>query len=441
MKKILLLILIGLLAACESSALIQEEDVVVEPVVIVEEPVIEDESVVEESAVVPEVVVTTLAAELLPPEACRIQNAFNFQNVMVGFPIASTRLPNIGNVNVQVLFVDFPDYQGTMTDEELETFFQGYIEGINTFFDIQSFGRMTFQFDRHPGFLRMSRPTSELALNRIKGARDLDGVIREAIRVSDEFVDYSSTDMVIVFMNPDIPESVADVSPAWPMPEGGGFVTNEGTVYNATIIAGDGVRIGYSTIAHEIGHLFGLADLYAYNWQVNNPSNDWLFQFVYTGLFDFMSMGDPTHFGDNRDMLAWQRYLLDWISNEQVRCVDPTTPSQTTHELIASHLDEDGSKMVVVPFTATKALVVEVKAQNRYCVVCSGGVYTYVVDTEINNGAGPIRFVRPNHSNQQLFQDAYLSAGQQLVYENITITVEAQGATTMVRVDVKEEAA
>jgi M6 family metalloprotease-like protein len=339
------------------------------------------------------------------------------------------------------LFVDFPDYQGTMTDEELETFFQSYIEGINTFFDIQSFGRMTFQFDRHPGFLRMSRPTSELALNRIKGTRDLDGVIREAIRVSDEFVDYSSTDMVIVFMNPDIPESVADVSPAWPMPEGGGFVTNEGRVYNATIIAGDGLRIGYSTIAHEIGHLFGLADLYAYNWQVNNPSNDWLFQFVYMGLFDFMSMGDPTHFGDNRDMLAWQRYLLDWITNEQVRCVDPSTPSQTIHELIASHLDEDGSKMVVVPFTATKALVVEVKAQNRYCVVCSGGVYTYVVDTEINNGAGPIRFVRPNHSTQQLFQDAYLSAGQQLVYENVTITVEAQGATTIVQVDVKEKAA
>jgi hypothetical protein len=31
--------------------------------------------------------------------------------------------------------------------------------------------------------------------------------------------------------------------------------------------------------------------------------------------------------------------------------------------------------------------------------------------------------------------------GQQLVYENITITVEAQGATTIVQVDVKEKAA
>jgi hypothetical protein len=39
MKKILLLILVGFLAACESSALIQEEDVVVEPEVVVSEPV------------------------------------------------------------------------------------------------------------------------------------------------------------------------------------------------------------------------------------------------------------------------------------------------------------------------------------------------------------------------------------------------------------------
>jgi uncharacterized repeat protein (TIGR02543 family) len=39
MKKILVLILIGLLAACESSALIEEEDVLVEPEVVVSEPV------------------------------------------------------------------------------------------------------------------------------------------------------------------------------------------------------------------------------------------------------------------------------------------------------------------------------------------------------------------------------------------------------------------
>jgi hypothetical protein len=48
MKKILLLILIGFLAACESSALIQEEEVVLEPIVVEVTPVEVLPEVVEE---------------------------------------------------------------------------------------------------------------------------------------------------------------------------------------------------------------------------------------------------------------------------------------------------------------------------------------------------------------------------------------------------------
>jgi glycerol-3-phosphate responsive antiterminator len=48
MKKILLLILIGFLAACESSALIQEEEVVLDPVVVEVTPVEVLPEVVEE---------------------------------------------------------------------------------------------------------------------------------------------------------------------------------------------------------------------------------------------------------------------------------------------------------------------------------------------------------------------------------------------------------
>jgi M6 family metalloprotease-like protein len=227
--------------------------------------------------------------------------------------------------------------------------------------------------------------------------------------------------MVIVFLNPDIPEALADVSPAWPLDRVGAIATEEGAIYNATFIAGDAVRIGYPIIAHEIGHLFGLIDLYDYQWQVDNPTNDWLRQFKFTGIYDFMNWANASDWGDNRDMLAWQRYLLDWITDEQVRCVDRATSSVTTHLLAPSHEDSPEHKMVVVPLTNTSALVVEVKDRNLYCIACNGGVYTYVIDTAIYNGQGPIRMVRPEHSQMDLFQDAYLKLGQQVTYENITI--------------------
>jgi hypothetical protein len=82
--------------------------------------------------------------------------------------------------------------------------------------------------------------------------------------------------------------------------------------------------------------------------------------------------------------------------------------------------------MLVVRLSNTQALVAEVRAQNKYCVLCSGGVYTYLIDTTIRNGNGALQLLRPEHSTMKLFQDAYLSVGQSITYNNVTIQFESQ---------------
>lgn len=448
MKRIALIVLIGLLWGCSASVMDWiEEPSVSQPEVddfdlIIEEPVdYNDLEVTEKEIEFEEVKEHTddnlvVLSGMLPVSLCRLENRVPGRNVMAGFPFSPYRLPSSGILNVQVIFVDFPDYEGVLSDLELLEFFESYIQGIIEFYEFQSFGRLQFSFSVHPDFVRVPFPTSELSLNR-SNQRDLDYVLRESIRLADPHVDYSDVDMVIVFMNPDIPEEVANVSPAWPMNGNQGFRTREGTFYNATLIAADAVRIGYPIIAHEIGHLLGLVDLYNFNWLANNPERDWLRQFDFVGVFDFMNWADPNQYGDNRDMLSWQRYLLDWITDEQVRCVDPKTPFITTHELIASHLNEQAYKVIVVPFDRQRALVVEVKSENQYCSACSGGVYTYVVDLNYENGFGPIRMIRPDHSSHPLFLDAYLREGQMLTYENVTIEVLSEQTSTVIQVKIE----
>jgi M6 family metalloprotease-like protein/uncharacterized repeat protein (TIGR02543 family) len=373
----------------------------------------------------------TAREDLASTDICRLRSTTENTPIKVGFPLPQERLSSTGELTVQVFFVDFDDYEGVRSNEELEIFMDDYIEGIDHFYSTQSYGQLTFNWQLHPGYVRMNEQFYDYNFKRHRmdgtpQSNDLDYIIRSAITQSDGEIDYTGVEFIVVFLNPDIPEELADVSPAWPMMRNGGFVTNEGTIYNATFIAGDGVRIGWSTIAHEMGHLLGLVDLYDYEWQKDNPTNDWYRQFVFMGIYDLMAMSPHPMWGDNSEFLGWHKYLLNWITDDQVRCLDASVTSETTHRIVANHENSDEEKLVVIQFTPNLALVSEVKDSNPSCEKCQGGVYTYLVDSSVRNGQGPIRMIRPEDSFDQFFEDAYIETGQSLVYENITISVESQ---------------
>jgi M6 family metalloprotease-like protein len=394
-----------------------------------------DTSVVSLTSFYPEIE-TDLTA-LLSYEFCQIKD-LNNDTVKVGFPNAPSRLPNTGLITVQVLFIDFPDQQGVKTQAELSRFFEDYIEGIERFYDIQSLGRVQFEWRLEPGFVRIPRNFANLRMTR-ENSFDLDPILRQAIQISDSNVDYTDIDMVIVFLNPDIPEELADVSPAWPLEGEWGIKTSEKTIFNATFIAGDAVRIGYPIIAHEIGHLFGLIDLYKFNWLEDNPERDYWRHFEFTGIFDFMSFAPPHHeYGDNRDMLGWQRFLLNWITGDEIHCLTNDEPSFTSH-LLSPVADQGETRMIVTRLSENQVLVTEIRAKNQYCEICSGGIYNYLVDTTLRNGHGAIQILRPDHSTMNLFQDAYLSSGQSFTYENVTVSFEGQRRDqVIVTVEIKD---
>jgi len=386
---------------------------------------------VQEEEVSESLIGITSRDDLAPVEICRLISTTGNTPTKVGFPLPEERLSSIGELNVQVFFIDFNDYQGVRSNEELEAFVDDYIEGIDNFYSTQSYGRLTFNWQLHPGYVRMNEQFYDYNFKRHRmdgtpQSNDLDYIIKSAITQSDSVIDYTGVEFVVVFLNPDIPEELADVSPAWPMSKDGGFVTDEGTIYNATFIAGDGVRIGWSTIAHEMGHLLGLTDLYDYEWQKDNPTNDWYRQFVYMGLFDLMAMSPHPMWGDNSEFLGWHKYLLNWITDDQVRCLDASITSDTTHRIVPNHHISDEEKLIVIQIDPQVAIVSEVKASNPSCEKCQGGIYTYLVNSSNRHGYGPIRMIRPEHSIDQFFEDAYIETGQSLRYENILITVEAQ---------------
>ena len=368
----------------------------------------------------------TTRDELALPEICRVRDATQeivFDDVAVGFPLPPSRTSTTGELRVKVIFIDFPDFEGTRSAEELAGFFEDYVEGVDDYFTTQSFNQLRFVWDVHPGFIRMEDNFYDYTFARqVYGKEnDLDYIVQRAVFISDPYVDYSDVDIVVVFLNPDVPEHLADVSPAWPLNPTNAIATEEGPVLNLTFIAGDGVRIGWYTLAHEIGHLLGLMDLYNYLWQQENPSDPLTQANIFMGLFDMMSFGTDSPWGNNTELLGWNKYLLNWINEDQVRCLDASIPSTTVHLLEPNHIDSSNEKIIATKITDTMILISEVKDKNPYCTRCRGGVYSYIVDTTILNGLGPIRMLLPEHSEKELYEDAYLSQGQTLTYQNITI--------------------
>jgi M6 family metalloprotease-like protein len=343
---------------------------------------------------------------------CKIpaQKNNSVYGVSVGFPLSENRINNKGVVNVQVIFLDFPDLVGARTKEQLIDFVEVYKKGVKDFFDNQSQNRVSFNWRIYSEFIRIPEMHSSLYLN----GKDADKILRKGIAISDTVIDYTDIDMVAVIVNPDEPRELVGYSAAWPLISYG-IETDEKTIFNATFLASNAKDY---TVVHEIGHLFGLADLYKYDWLEDNPNRDPKKKFEYLGLFDFMN--EPVR---NPDMLGWQKWQLSWIEDEKVICLDATKENETIHLLTSFSNPGDGNKIIVVKISENKVIIAEKRSKNRYCQICSGNIYFYTVDSTIASGNGPIKLIRPTNSKFENFEDAYISQDQELIFENIKFKV------------------
>jgi len=393
--------------------------------------------------------------ELLDSDICRIgvppeknlykginpDDLFDYEVLSAGFPISEYRIPSSGVVKAKVIMIDFEDYPGMMNQSEINDYLKkSYIEPTNEHFAFQSQGNFIIEWDIVPGYIRMNSSFSDLNLSgsrdntgRVK--EDYDTLVIETMEIADDQVDFTDISMVLIFLDPElslINERLTIAS--FSLPGNDPLVTNEGNIYNFQLVPNDPFadsdKANYGFI-HSIGHHLGMTDLYNSNWD-----NDYLEQLDFVGVFDLMNWASTRDFGNNLELFGWSKYLLGWIEDSQVRCVSNSITSTTTHYLVPNHVSSEQDKLIVIPLTQYRALVVEVKAPNQFCEECSGGVYTYLINSEEGSGAGQIQLLRPEGSDDRFFRDAYLSEGESISYGNIMITNTSTIEYPVIQVDI-----
>jgi hypothetical protein len=131
--------------------------------------------------------------------------------------------------------------------------------------------------------------------------------------------------------------------------------------------------------------------------------------------------------GSAPELTAWNRFLLGWLDDTQVRCISSATPRRTTHYLSAISDRNALPKMVARSLSSGRTLVLESR-RNRGYDKLDDSVLVYIVDSTRRSGDGPIeaKAELTLNKNRRQRQDRYvIPVGSSVRIEGVTIRLKS----------------
>ena len=271
-----------------------------------------------------------------------------------------------------MIFVDFSDAPASETTTSL---YDLLVPGAQHWFSESSYGRMSLDVTAVHTWFRMPHTAASYDYARGLTFAQHRAYIADAINAADAQVDFSGYSIfyVVAANTPLIP-----FSPAFNAYPGTGVTADGKELRNGSTFGAD-IHVqnwGWRVLVHETGHLLGLPDLYDFATS------------TFPALHRFVGNWDVMGRFPGGEYLAWHKWKLGWLDPENLRCL--YAPGQL-EETIAPLETTGGVKAVVVPVSASKAYVVEVRRQTGVdAELCDHGVLVYTVDATVLSGYGPV---------------------------------------------------
>ena len=314
-----------------------------------------------------------------------------------------------GTVTTQVIFVDFPDAQATMSPEEAFSKISGAVDTFNE----MSYGRMKYELIPTYKWYRM-KSTSKTYAPLNKSFQSHRAYIAEALAMADPNVDFSKSDAFVIIANPDS-TGIGDSGPGFASTNGNGFTLDGKYIANGATSSHD--LNGWKSIwlNHEVTHTMGLVDFYAATPGGGSDYWDW---HRYVGQFSYM--GYSSFDSNAPGLMAYERWYLDWLDDSQIIC----TPKNETEYLITPLEVSDGVKAVMIPLSSTKEIVIESRrAIGLDKKLKKSGALVYVIDSTKSSGMGPAQIYPIDLKSDPLYLLAPRSKGESVTVEGYTIAV------------------
>ena len=294
--------------------------------------------------------VTSLLVSLLQPtaqavplqiEQCKLK--YNFASrTSIGFPkVVEGVLANSGPQRQLIVAIKFSDSDFNYGDIGARLEQAAKPEDISKFFESVSYGKVKIEFDIYQEIVTLSQPFDSYLTNKAPYSKDnhlnSGSIVRELrsiLQKRDNLTKYSALNVFLVS------NSLLPYTPAQAIVDSelsATFIPNHFYLPNLPEVS--------RTLMHEIGHLFGLIDLYEISETPNMPPENEI-----SFALDLMASGFAT-------LSSWHRWYLDWITDSQVQCLEAELDNV---EITLKALDSlGGLKMAVIKLSPTELLVIE----------------------------------------------------------------------------------
>ena len=337
-----------------------------------------------------------------------------------GFP-RHTIAQKIGTVKWALIPLDFPDLNGeanfrSRVDEQMKL--------TSEWFDTVSEGKYKVEWVAADKWVRLPGKTSDYEISQsvnLNNAANGPKLFKDAMVAADPSFNFTGV-QTVNFILPKGQSFIQESSQGFPWDEAvKNLVTNEGSVSSYSIpgkMFDSNNRQYWSYFAHEFGHAMAIPHIGSS--REPNP---------YMGL-DIMSSQD----GESKELSGWLRFVAGWLDNERVYCKPLSDLQNTEVTLVPLSNANSGIKMVVVPVSETKAVVIESRRETKFsCLMPSkrNGVLMYTYDATLMHGEDFLKPVTPvdraveYSSNCPVvgYPNPILYKGQKISVEGVTIEV------------------
>jgi len=349
------------------------------------------------------------AALAIDVSHCRLPNAQRQRDVALGFPRIANRMRTVGQVNFSVLFVDFKDAPQERSPEATLAIIS---PAAPQFYADVSYGRMRATFLPLMQSLRMPLNSSKYNTQEYGPQRHF---LSEATVVAWQAAgwDFSTSDSVIVMASPNARKALPN-GPAFCATPGEGFNASGRVFENSASSGGDFDYWKHLWFNHEVGHTMGLVDLYSYHGGG---------EFHFTGDWSIMGNID----GAGGEYFAWERFLLAWLDNANVECVDAGNVTVALSALERTTLAPAGdTRMAVAKLNRTAAVVAEFRAGIGHdAAIPKPGVLVYVVNTAVASGNGTIVVLGAGADDPSMLNATLAEPGDAVSFGGVSVTLSA----------------
>jgi M6 family metalloprotease-like protein len=299
----------------------------------------------------------------------------------------------VGIVRAAMVFVDFPNARAqdnAAPYTETGPYHDFLAPGVD-WFRTSSYGRFNIEITPVPKWFRMPLADADYRLSRSNWTVENQlAYVRDVVDLTDPEVDYSGYDLLYIVPS----RNARNISFSPEFNDYTRAIVADGNVLkNGATYGQDMWSWGFKILNHETGHAISLPESY------NAAGTGGTHRFV--GGWDMM--GNIS--GRAPELMAWNKWKLDWLHRPQVGCV--TRAGVTEHRLTPIEVGGPpgtAKKMVVVRTGRYTAWVAELRRAlgNDAATICDPGVLIYKVDASIPNGDGSIQVhdAKPNSGRQ-----------------------------------------